>query len=704
MSEINNQAVVSEFKDENKEMLSQLQEQGWTMSDDPDLAALTVEMFRICGDEVKQAVKLMDRVAHVSASDWTSEYSLWEAKMPLVDRVACRSELVAMCMARMVTDEFMFDTQRRWERAEFSSVSKKFLSIGDLFVCRRGDPLELMNEVDIQGPSAAMGRSDVTYQTWDGGNFLTSVQGVRPKINGDRFQMIVREGKKVLVGFKELLMPGSCPFEIVEYYAGKYYVLAPLMSRTVDVTVEMLDNQTQNRVSKVVTFYPHPYLSPHEFAVRAKEFFNHKYEGIMLWNGVTEFRAKWFPTAEIELDGEIWECRMARTLTPTRPRPGKMSQSVQTVPARLRSCIRGSFIIPMMQDIHVTSPEVSYLTNATAHVGCKCLFVLPNWRVAFIREPDKRLDLIGGTLELGEEPIGCMVREVLEETDVKMRETDFFYLGPSKEQSDTGSWLSHVYIAACPDEIAAHVHVEVFNIDTFLAFKNSGSGRPRAVWMARHLDFLRDCLGGWQQAFFLCQQLWGISGQGSPMTHPIPKVWAMIKDKVSERYRQRKSAGISRKEEMAYAEARQIYLNKELLDEHWPKDNDHREIASGGWRTKGPDGVQGHGSTTQKVDVSSWNVSMPVTEDDLRASLLYLFSGQKKMPITQFYNIIRGKGYKGARKPLVQYAEACASLGLVSLRPLLGGGREVIFIWDTELSKSLANLTSGKFLPSSERH
>jgi len=399
-----------------------------------------------------------------------------------------------------------------------------------------------------------------------------------------------------------------------------------------------------------------------------------------LWNGAVEYRAKWQPSAEICLDGEVWECRMGTTLIPVRPRPGKVAMNILSVPARLRSCFRGNFVVPMMQDIQVVSPQMEFLTDATVYVGCKCLFVLPNWRVAFIRETEKRLDLIGGTMEIGEEPIGCIIRETQEETDVKMRGTDFFYLGPSKEQSDTGSWLSHVYLAFCPEEIASHAKVEIYNIDTFVNFKNSSHGRPRVVWMARHLDFLRDKLGNWQQAFVVCQQLWGISSQGSTQHHPTQQVWAMIKDQVSENYRRRKAAGFTRKEEIAFAEARNIYLNRELLNEHWPLERvEEKNVPSSPleWKSKGTKvGVP----TTYKVDLTKWSEgNMPSSVDECISSLLCLFPGCKRLPLSQFYNIIRSKGYKGPRKPLVKFVEQCEKHLLVSFKLLATGGREVEF-------------------------
>jgi ADP-ribose pyrophosphatase YjhB (NUDIX family) len=277
------------------------------------------------------------------------------------------------------------------------------------------------------------------------------------------------------------------------------------------------------------------------------------------------------------------------------------------------------------------------------------------------------LDLIGGVLNFGEQPIQCIIREVQEETNVTMTESQFFYLGVSKEQSDSGSWLSHVYVAVCPEEIAEHIHVEVYSIDTFDNFKHSGMARPRQVWMARHLDFLHNRFENWLQVWVLCQQLWGVLG-----THltspPTPLVWSMVSKRVQTMLEDLKKSGMTRQEVYTLYRSKRIWLDDQMADLVFGVDLNAppTRVMSTPIRNMLPPMVSPPDkSTLQVVKWTGWDVNPPKLLDDVRALLLVIVSGKKKMSAQMFYKRTRECGFKGTRVEMTELIERAIQLKLV---------------------------------------
>jgi len=169
------------------------------------------------------------------------------------------------------------------------------------------------------------------------------------------------------------------------------------------------------------------------------------------------------------------------------------------------------------------------------HVGAKCFFLTMHHELLAIREPEKRLDLIGGLLDPGETPVAALCREVREETTVMMKEEDFLYLGITEEMSDTGLWTSHVFFAIAPPEMAKKKYVETFMFSQLAEFAQSGAGRPRQVWMARHLAFICDLVPNYNEALNMAAMVWKI--QPVVKMTPSDRIIQLTRDKYVQRLR-----------------------------------------------------------------------------------------------------------------------------------------------------------------------
>jgi len=130
--------------------------------------------------------------------------------------------------------------------------------------------------------------------------------------------------------------------------------------------------------------------------------------------------------------------------------------------------------------------------------------------MCLIREEGKRLDLIGGTVRPGEDMVDCAVRETMEETGVSLPRSAFHYLGATKEEGDVTIWTSHIFVAEAPDAIFNAKCVETYYVPNFEEFRISVHGRPRQVWLSRHLAYVYAMFQTWARAWeFLVVQSQG---------------------------------------------------------------------------------------------------------------------------------------------------------------------------------------------------
>jgi len=437
--------AIAEFKVASQTTLTALEEMGWTMHEDPEVQMLQVTLMEMAGEELTTLVKIA-RQTTAAQDDWVTEQAAWERTLSPAVRSQARQEFLAACVRRMVTPEFLVDAKLRWQNAEFTAVTDKYLVIGDVFVERRDMFLPLKEESDVSSTSASLGRVNVTYENWKTKDMQHSVTAVRPKINGERFVRVKDMDHHYLRGFKDLeIKPDFVP-ELVEYYAGQYYVLSPMLTKPYETEI------FERGVKRVQKFLPHPYMTPKEYYDLKSAYCNHKYDGIMLWTGEEEFRAKWEPTVEVTSKGCVWEVYLATTLQPIRPRPGKVPVMPSTATARIRSCFRAQFVIPFL--VHMTSIELpeEILAAQQYHAqekpkeeSSKVFFITAERKIVGLRLPNSRLDLVGGQLKNGESPMDAAIREVYEETQTVMKSSQLCYLGPSREQTDGGFWISHIF-------------------------------------------------------------------------------------------------------------------------------------------------------------------------------------------------------------------------------------------------------------------
>jgi 8-oxo-dGTP pyrophosphatase MutT (NUDIX family) len=463
-------------------IFSDLSKKGWDLSEDPELRALSLSIFsQFSGSEMQQLSQVASSSIVGSSDNWTSQSVSWEEPIQPSDRFAMRQDFLGSCLRSFVSPEFLADAKKRWEKGWFSSVTDKFLVLGDISVSRRGGSLPLLDESDPPLPAAVFGRDDVTYSVWKDLDYGRNITGCRMKINGDRFVHDPKQRK--LFGFKTFDVPEGFVPSLCEYYAGVFYVLWPVMTSPFTISLK------SGGLSHEFTFTPHSFVAPLAFLNKFPSP-SHMYDGIILWDGKKEYRSKWNPTVEVLIEGTPWEVTCdASSLRPIRPRPGKKTIPVSNAFSRINSCLRALHLRPFLS-CPVLDPSLVVDEIPNQQMGAKVMFVTRNRQAVFIREHGKRLDCLGGTCHYGEDHLDTICREVKEEVNISVDPSEFVYLGPSRAEGDSVVWISHVYLALAPDSILAHPNVESFFVSYWKEWKNSGQGRPRQVWLSRHLEFL----------------------------------------------------------------------------------------------------------------------------------------------------------------------------------------------------------------------
>jgi len=336
---------------------------------------------------------------------------------------------------------------------------------------------------------------------------------------------VMQNNTKKLLGYLEIEVPNHFRPLVVEYYGGKFYSIFPYFSRPQTYSV-VIKGQPQTTV-----FYPHPFMSPVDFYDRREEFATHKYDGIMIWTGDRELRAKWNPTVDVKVDDQVWEVSLSKGLVLERPRYGKGAYTTQRAESRIRSQIRAKFLLPhflLMPEkrnelVKAVESAADQQVEMNQHAGSKCLFFTRDSEMLMIREPNKRLDFIGGVIEPRETPIDAMVREVLEETHCRMKHEDFLYVGQSKEITDTTEWVSHVYLAMAPAQMKGSKYVEVYKIGDLNQWLKSSEGRPRQVWVSRIMDHIRKTFPTFYELWSAASMVW----EYQPLMRSVPSPAAL---------------------------------------------------------------------------------------------------------------------------------------------------------------------------------
>jgi len=575
--------------------------------------------------------------------------------------------------------------------------------IGDIYVENRSSVLPLKEEYDGIGPHSEVGRENLTYEVWRSQSLASTIEAVRPKINGERFIYVNENSQSLIRGFKDVLVPKNFTPRLLEYYAGDYYVLYPLITKV--QTFEVLEGGLP--VSR--NFLPHPFMTPGEMVVEQEKYFNHKYDGIMLWSCQREYRAKWDPTLEVEIDKTVWEVSLGEgSLLPVKPRPGKVAVPPSSALSRLRSCFRGGFVLPFLRSqgpqvlpavITHSQDMVVKQTQSESRSGVKVFFITKDRKLVGIREHGKRWDLIGGQLNFQETPIDALLREIKEETGLSMSVSQFVKAGVTTEQSDQGTWISHVFFAVAPSSLVRCPCVEAYSFSNLSDFAKSGLARPRQVWVARHLEMISHWFSSWDEAWSLAMILFGVEnviGKTVPLLAEVRDFAFQsegMKKIVGKWFVSHKSRFIFQDDQallVEYLMQNMIYFERKWLPIFISWVNPSGTISMGMFPMEKEDVVhlaevkeeKSALSTGSSVDLVSHASSMvgpspllsedgseifpliprnvgdfPTDTDGMKALILQVFGKDVKLEAQDFYHRLHSLGWKGGRRGVLKWLD-----------------------------------------------
>ena len=155
------------------------------------------------------------------------------------------------------------------------------------------------------------------------------------KIDGDRFVVVQRQQTYYLVGFEELELLEKPSFSVLEWYAGEFYVVYPFNHGAIPSF-----RCKRKGEERIISIRAHPWLKRDQISMLDQ--YRPKYEGVMIYAKGKEYRAKWSETAEVMMDGLVWEVTLDQgELRLLRPRPGKVPSSVKAARATMGWAIPG---------------------------------------------------------------------------------------------------------------------------------------------------------------------------------------------------------------------------------------------------------------------------------------------------------------------------------------------------------------------------
>lgn len=432
------------------DVMQKLKAMGWEPDHDPAVVEVTRGLMN------KMATSIRSLVEHAYANNqmnslWVHQRASWEKGTD--EQVSnTRKEFMAACTRNGSEAKFVEDAQKRWEKAEFTVVTADWYVVGSVASPRpKTCSLVLKEERDDVVAGVEVGRENVTYLTYP--EIKSSIEGVRMKIDGDRFTVQKRGNSWFLVGYKDYEMREDPGFTVAERYAGQYAVISPPGWQTKQIRLKDGD------VFIDAIFKAHPFMSIAD--VPKHHFTSSKYEGIMLLSKGREYRAKWRATAEVLVGGVVWEVtrdpdNVSFPFRLLRPRPGKIPSTEGAASTMMNSCLPGKAIVPILKTLDVVQP----VSVKPTQIGSKCFFLNATGNGFYvIKDGSKPLDLVGGSLEKDEQPVDAMVREVFEELRVKMLPSQFLLIGDSVDESDNRVWKSHVFLAVAPPIFSRHPSV-----------------------------------------------------------------------------------------------------------------------------------------------------------------------------------------------------------------------------------------------------
>jgi hypothetical protein len=469
------------------DFLAKLKEQGWSPPTDPDELAETARML---GSQIAFLRPYVDSLyASNQDEEWIHYSSKWETS-PSFQVTDTRRDFLAACVRVCVEPVQLVDFKSRWEEAKFTAVTKKFYVMGNVSIPRPSTcSLPLKDECDVAAQNVDVGRHSLSFINYQ--NISEDIEGIRFKINGDRFVVIEKQGKYFLSGYEVLELVCKPTFSVLERYGGEFYVIYPYDHGPISNVTYKSGNS-----EKSFPVRAHPWLSHANFS--RHDLLSTKYEGVMILVKGKEYRVKWNETVEILLDGEVWEVMLYEDVKgvsqfrPMRPRPGKVPISINAAKSQIHASVPGRYFI---KNVRINSTRHKVSGQKRVVTGAKVLF-LSDKGFWLIRDGIKPLDLIGGTSLPGETPLETVVREVYEETKVRVDPQDFVDIGVSSEEMTDSIWDTTIFLAPIPVDMKKSKGMFFFTqsvselISTFYAEKGVAQ-----LWTIRLLERI-EMLGG----------------------------------------------------------------------------------------------------------------------------------------------------------------------------------------------------------------
>jgi ADP-ribose pyrophosphatase YjhB (NUDIX family) len=410
---------------------------GWTPPDDPDERALSAKLVAGQIEVLKPYVESL--YASNQQRDWVNKRT-WEMYPSHQSRLT-RENFLAACVRRSVEPEQLVDLKDRWDNCRFTSVAKKWYVLGTVSVPRPAScTLDLKDEVDISAEGVEVGRQSLSYIQYQ--NLIDDIEGVRLKIDGDRFVVTESKGEFFLVGYETLKLKSKPTFLVLERYAGEYYVVYPYDHPSLPNVRYEREGQEGS-----LTVRAHPWI-PKEMISRV-DLHRTKYEGVMILARGKEYRAKWVETAETLISDEVWEVMLEDgNFKLLKPRPGKTPSSQKAAKSMIGWAIPGRELLQTL----TLQKRKEHGAPKPVQTGAKVLF-LSDKAFYLIRDGIKPLDLIGGTSLVGEIPLDTAVREIFEETKVRMTQDMFVEIGTSSDETDDQIWTTTLFLALIPAQM-----------------------------------------------------------------------------------------------------------------------------------------------------------------------------------------------------------------------------------------------------------
>jgi ADP-ribose pyrophosphatase YjhB (NUDIX family) len=480
-------------------------------------------------------------VETITDKDFCMNDSPWEkifhahTKAPMR---ALREHLLNILQTRRIPPRRYAWYVHRWRKCLFDSISDTYFLMTEIFV-PTGVTADLMAPFLKKEESgiSEIGRKDVTYldlmrMKWgrSGNTHL-----IREKLNGVHVELYIAGKYRAWVMLGFFFEIKDSPTELLEWTSDGMYGLYPY-------------GVPDHKVGNIL-------VTDHRWHAPSMSVVQHAEEGVMLLQGTTEVRMKRIPTIEADYCGEIWECGLDDVgLFKIRPRYGKYPSQPEVlncyptlddldvphasfvVNYTLTGPFSGRFRfddqlftidsgyrmnqgvpkhieagIPVtdVQDILLVERVYHYIRDGKhnsgpaieerpAKSGAKAIIFNEMGESFLIKDEDKPLDYVGGTITYGESSQDCLIREIWEETGSKVLPEDMVFLGVSTGRDTDTNWHTFLYL----------IPSMKLNMKKFTVERDSAEW-PQIVqpWVSRIKKFIVDSIGNCYREFFLAHSV-----------------------------------------------------------------------------------------------------------------------------------------------------------------------------------------------------